>query len=181
MARIWHWILLLVSLSSCLKDVSVGQHRIFHIPEGDHASISTIKSYNRESLSFAFRFDQSAKYYFSDIDQYDTNKLLGFKYGLNPHKNSARFGWRWDNDNQYIIISAYTYSNGFRNIYDMGYCFINQICSAEIRQEGDNVIYSFQGVEHTVSLSSDKQRYYLFPYFGGNKKAPHDINIELWF
>ena len=171
----------LLTLTACLKDVDIGQHRIFNIPEGSHASVTTIKAYNRHSLSFAFRFDESAEYLFNDADQFDMNKLLGFKYGLDPHKNSARFGWRWDDDNKYIVISAYTYSNGTRSIFEMGHCFIGQISSAEMRSTDQEVTFIFQGVEHIVPLQDSKQRYYMFPYFGGNKKAPHNIQIELWF
>lgn len=181
MGRNWYWILILI-LTSCLKDVKPGQHHVFTIPKGDHYSIKTLKKYNRDLLTFAFRFDNSAIYDLGDNDQYDTNKLIGYKYGLDPHKNSVRFGWKWSIEDDYIVIVAYSYVDGVRDIYDIGYCFPNQIYSAEIEETTNSFIYRFQGQEYVISKTKNSgNRNYLFPYFGGDKKAPHDIFIEIWF
>jgi hypothetical protein len=191
MGRIWIWIFVLIITSSCLKDVEVGQSRIFTISKGKHSSITAIKKYNKSLLRFDFKFDESAKYDLVDIDQFDTNKLIGFKYGIKgQHKNSFRFGWRWDIENQYVVISAYSYVNGSRVWEEivheekkLGNCFIGEICTGEIEETDSEIIYRFQGTEYSVSKSNikTKQKYYMFPYFGGNEKAPHNITIELWF
>ena len=169
--------------TSCLKNVEPQQHYMFVIPQGQHSSINTIKKYNENLLTFAFRFDETGRYDLGDLDQIDTNKLIGFKYGVDPHQNSFRFGWRWSTEDEYMIIVAYSYVDGVRDIYDIGYCFLNQIYSGEIEETEEEIIYRFQGAEYVISKSTKKtkQKYFLFPYFGGNKKAPHNINIEMWF
>ena len=183
MGRNWIWIFILIAFTSCLEDVKPGQHQVFHIPKNDHYSARIIKKYNQNILTFAYRFDETAIYNLNGIDHFDTNKLLGFKYGLNPRKNSFRIGWRWSLEDEYVIIAAYSYIDGIRSIKDIGYCFINEIYSAEIEETHEEVIYRFKDLTHRVSKSGNEsgKKYYSFPYFGGNQKAPHDINIEIWF
>ena len=122
-------------------------------------------------------------------DQYDINKLFGISYGFH-HRNSARFGWRWDLDKDKIEILAYVYKNGKRiNEWEqdihIAYIDFFEFYEMEIQKNKNEYIF-------TLKKDSDKKvykkliksrakcffSYELFPYFGGNKKAPHDISIS---
>lgn len=178
--KILNWIWKIITLSCC-KNVKLRKY-VFTILKGKHPSVRKIKLFKQNLFTFSFRFDESAKYDLLDVDQYDTNKLIGFKYGIDPHKNSARFGWRWSLDKQHIVIVGYSYVNGDRSIFDIGYCLPNESCNGEIEVTDKEFIYRFRGVEYKAAKTKNSMwKFFLFPYFGGNKKAPHNINIEMWF
>ena len=176
MARNRYWCIILVILSSC---VDIDGYNVFTIHKGTHNSTQAIKKFRGNTLNFIVQFDESVIYQLDGLDHIDTNKLIGFSYGLSPHENSARFGWRWFEGQ--VIIVAYSYVNGVREIYDIGYCTIGEACKGEIEETHTEYIYRFKDVEHRITKGvSSKNKYWEFPYFGGQQKAPHDIHIKLW-
>ena len=64
---------------------------------------------------------QSERHFATD-DHLDVNKLFGMSYGFH-HKNSARFGWRWDLEKNLVEILGYTYVNGVRSHRHI--CFVH--------------------------------------------------------
>lgn len=141
------------------------------------------KSY---SITKYFKFGESAMYHFEDADQYDVNKLFGFSLGLH-HNNSVRFGWRPNEELSRVEIVGYEYLNKLRIPtipiteiqLDKWYKFTikyNAILSQIEYIVSDNEKQF--GVIHPITLRHKWNfGYRLYLYFGGNKKAPHDITI----
>jgi hypothetical protein len=169
---------ILFLLFSCNKKDSDG-YAIFTIKKGNHKSSSTLEFTNKREFDFKVQFDESAKYDLNDPEnQWDVNKLIGISDGGLHQKNSARFGWRWVNNN--LEILAYTHYNG--NFY------FEKITDIEIGKEYDCILilddkYTFicDGKIVTMPRWMDfkTKNYYLWPYFGGDLEAPHDIKIKV--
>jgi hypothetical protein len=144
----------------------------------------------KRKISHYVYFDNTAEYNLESNDQYDINKLFGISYGFH-HKNSARFGWRWDLKKEKIEILAYVYKNGKRvNEWDedlhIGFVEPYHRHRYTITKKGG--YYEFLVEDETLENIYTKKikhgkckfwGYLLFPYFGGNKKAPHDIMITI--
>lgn len=165
-----------ILLSSCGKK---DNSEIFKIKEGDHKSSNSLEFTNKSSWDFKFQFDSSSIYKTIDpINQWDVNKLIGISDGGLHQKNSARFGWRWFDGK--LELMAYTHYRGnfeFQKITDIeiGKEYIGTI------QYGEEYIFICNGV--SVFMRRDRNihtnNYYLWPYFGGDEVAPHDIKIKI--
>ena len=127
------------------------------------------------------------KYILPGVDQYDTNKLFGCSYTLSPHKESARFGWCYNPERDRIVISAYCYVNGKRGIYEICDCrlgvpytftfekWINKKYYFLVTRSDKTVLG-----KQTVSFNHDREWWYgLHLYFGGNRKAPEMLQVEI--
>lgn len=129
-------------------------------------------------------FTNSCKYVLNKQDQFDVNKLFGIGLSLRHHQNSIRVGWRYSPTLDKIILSAYDYNFGDRSNFQLERLVnIGEIVDIELRlNKGINSysIYVNEKKECTIQ--------YAFPfkyniktklgfYFGGNNKAPHDIEI----
>lgn len=154
----------------------------FTIPAGKHYSTYKVELLQSHTLTFEAKFDETA-IYTSKIEenQWDTNKLFGFSDCTdNHHDNSARFGWRWLNEQ--IEILAYCYVDGERIIEYVGATQPNMINKYEIQLLNDTYRFVMDTTIVDVNRSKpcDKGVYYLlFPYFGGDETAPHDVNIYI--
>lgn len=137
-----------------------------------------------KKLEYVVKFNKSCAYFLNEIDQYDVNKLFGFSNGFFHHQDSVRFGWNYLDHK--IVIYAYIYENGKR--------ISSYICRLELETENkltifvENDCYVFQveklktGLKSKVKIFKSKKftfGYNLWPYFGGNNAAPHDMSIEL--
>jgi len=153
----------------------------FFIPKGAHyATENKLKPVETAALKFIVKFDSSAIYHTADPkNQDDINKLYGFSdNGDQHHLYSARFGWRWSNGA--LRLFAYTYNNGVRDSKELGVVDIGKEveCAIEVNRE----VYSFalNGKVETMARSSSTpvaKGYQLYPYFGGDETAPHDVRI----
>lgn len=162
----------------------------FHIPKSWHYAVPffTWFWWNKKKLTRLVMFTDSCRYDLQSDDQLDTNKLFGVGYfhGFH-HVDSARFGWRYNKDINLIEILAYCYVNKER--------IIKPICACEIGKEyelklhtGDK-LYSFSIWDHEEEkylgyvsvryMHSKKFQYGLLPYFGGSRRAPHSMKIQL--
>ena len=160
---------------------------IFNIEKGHHYSDGFIyKLFNifhdSDRLAYLVKFDSSTLYLDDSVDRFDVNKLFGFSIGLH-HNNSYRFGWNCLNNK--IHIYAYSYINKVR--------VINEICVIDtdkeyrfiIRINKGKVLFSVIGEDYSIKqvsqayLTNNFFGYTLWPYFGGNKKAPHKMLIKL--
>ena len=154
----------------------------FVIPEGGHySSRSSFEKLEADEIHFTALFDSTAVYQTSDPDnQGDINKLYGLSDCNGFHqKNSARFGWRWFN--QRLEIFAYTYLNGVRNFKYIAPATLNTYHDYRITFEDERYVFSLDNitVELPRSCAKEASGYLLFPYFGGDESAPHDIRIEI--
>ena len=145
--------------------------------ESDGASFRLVKA---QSLHFFAKFDQSAVYQTIDpSNQADLNKLYGFSDCNSPHhENSARLAWRWFQDR--LEIHAYVYINGTRESQYLGEAQIGKefrygisiVGNRYVFVMGDSEISLGRGCSDTGSI-----KYRLYPYFGGDEVAPHDIRV----
>ena len=139
---------------------------------------------NRYSvLGFLVEFDGSCRYELPKEDQEDINKLFGFSLGFNHHKDSARFGWFYKKDQ--IHLYSYTYSNSKRSYEFITKLELNKIYSLSIFSFNNEFEFSVSYGGELIAIKKVKNNkpfsigYKLWPYFGGNNPAPHDIKISL--
>lgn len=177
--------MLLIGLTYFLKmKLSKYRWKEFIIPDGKHRSKVSWLPFFKDSISYVFSFDNSAKYNFNDVDQLDVNKLIGFSDGgLNHHKNSFRLGWRYDIHTDRVSILYYTYVDGDRDFGVLGTVPVYSIMECKVTcVHGSYKILIDRKVEYNIARSKSikcKYKHMLWPYFGGNRRAPHFITIFL--
>ena len=151
------------------------------IPQGQQYSDQTkVETFDQQELRFVAKFDSSSIYNTAiPSNQYDINKLFGFAdNGEHHHSYSARFGWRW-NDGA-LRLFAYVYNNGLVINRELGIIAIGGEQECSIKVQGNIYIFTLNGVATSMQRSSttiNGKGYKLFPYFGGDESAPHDIHI----
>lgn len=137
------------------------------------------------SMKRWFVFTQSCLYDFKDVDQHDVNKLFGFSIGLH-HNTSFRFGWRPNSDLTAIEIVGYEYQDGKR-IPTIPICevaldkSVGFLLMYEPKGKTTYCVYNGENivVENNVNIKKKwGLGYILGIYFGGNKPAPHEIEID---
>lgn len=186
-----HLVVIILLLSACSKqqvqtspqfrEVILNEFTRYRIPAGQqYCDQSTYTPVNYSELKFTVKFDSSAIYQTTDpLNQNDINKLYGFSDNNGDHHQfSARFGWRWSA--HALRLFGYTYNNGLRASKELGNIQIgsNNICS--IRVGIGQYYFTLNGTTDSMSresLSTTAIGYQLYPYFGGDETAPHDINI----
>lgn len=129
---------------------------------------------------FEVLFDSTAIYKtVLPINQYDINKLFGFSDNDADHLTySARFGWRWDNNA--LRLFGYVYNNKVLSRAEIMVINIGTLYLCSIGVTADK--YLFKVNDKTVpmvrsSTTLTASGYKLYPYFGGDETAPHDIHI----
>jgi hypothetical protein len=152
------------------------------IPKGAHsAQTRALKSTKKSRIRFEASFDNSAIYATSDAkNQGDINKLFGISdCGSEHHTNSARFGWRWYKNR--LEIHAYTYKNKVRQSEFIGTVELGQKATYEIRLEDEQYVFLLNDKKVTLprACTGEANGYQLYPYFGGDETAPHDIKINI--
>ena len=119
-------------------------------------------------------------------DDGDLNKLAGIGYGTNHHNNSVRITWLPDFDHQGVIkLYGYTYDERKTDpkFASQHICDVNvmQPCTASIVSQNNKYTITVNGSSITMdnSITDPNLCFRLYPYFGGNNTAPHDMTIEL--
>ncbi len=158
--------------------------RHFHIAENEHYSTPRVfETLQSNQLVFTAIFDQSAVYDLGDPAlQSSKNKLLGFSdCNSMHHENSARFAWQWFNDQ--LEIYAYCYVNGTRVEKFVGVVALNAASSYRIELTSTHYRFHLNDepvVEIERGGTCDRGIYYmLWPYFGGELAAPHNVHIAI--
>ena len=159
----------------------------FKIKKGEHSSSPAyLKLFIGKSIQFQAVFNETAQYIFEGAaakNQSDINKLFGFSDCTDSHmENSARFGWRWLNNELQIL--AFIHKDGKFASSLMGTAQFNKVYDYSISLSSDKTKYIFKfknkSVEMDRGCSSNKAKgYFLKPYFGGDEVAPHDIKIKI--
>lgn len=154
-------------------------YKSYTIKKGKHFSGLRLRPVLGKKLSYKIIFTHSCLYQFNDQDQYDVNKLFGISDDFSHSQNSARFGWRCKGNQ--IEIMVYVKSSGQRNTFSIGLVDPDVSHDYSISIEDDVYKFKFNSEEFSVPRTSQYNfiRYHLFPYFGGNKPAPHDMEIKM--
>lgn len=159
------------------------------IPKGKHRGRPPRLAlwWNKTTIRRRVSFDHSCKYNLGGEDQMDTNKLFGIWYLWSPHKDSARFGWRWDLDLQKFVLAAYCYVQGQRIITDLCSVVAHRDYLCTIQVNPDFYHFTVEQSDNGLQLASysipkwhsKKIGFPLWVYFGGNQKAPHEMHINI--
>jgi hypothetical protein len=183
MKRVLVFLLGLICFISCRKEEIDGlKYTLYQIKKGQHSSKHGISTHSGMLLKFKARFDGSAVYETSSpMNQLDINKLYGVSDCNSHHqKNSARFGWRWHNGN--LEIHAYVYNNGERRSQFITTVDLNKVYDYEIMLLEDAYVFKVNNEYKQLPRIKKCKRgvfYKLYPYFGGDETAPHDITIAI--
>ena len=155
----------------------------FIIPKGEHhATNNAYTPIETSELKFLVKFDSSAIYTSKQaVNQYDINKLYGFSDNdAHHHQFSARFGWSWTKNALHLY--AYVYNEGVVNKTALTTVAIGAENRCSISISGTNYIFSVNETKVSVPRKSTMpaaKGYLLYPYFGGDETAPHNITIQI--
>ena len=155
----------------------------YTIRKGQQFSDQTaVKAVEVSEMKFVVRFDSTAIYQTtSPENQYDINKLYGFSdNNAGHHEFSARFGWRWSESR--LRLFAYVYNDGAVMSKELAAVAIGNEIRCSIAVTSGSYIFSVDDrYEKMPRLAKTPkgEGYQLYPYFGGDEAAPHDITIWL--
>jgi hypothetical protein len=177
-------LIFLLVFTSCKKEIDDLGFRVYTIPAGEHSSGSHFNHPTNSRITFDFILDESA-IYTSEIpeNQYDVNKIYGMSdFGLRHQKYSIRLGWRYINGN--IELCWLKHEEGRHSSSTIKTIESNKSYRASINI---TTFYYEIVIDSDTTLVRRRpegnwglvRRYYLYPYFGGNEYAPHDITIKI--
>ena len=176
-----HWLICILILFSACNKYDADGFRIYTIKKNRHRSVIKVNRTKKQSFDIQVQFDESAQYTSQNPDnQLDVNKLWGVSdCGTTHSKNSIRFGWRWDLDKEQIEVLMYRRQNSEFLFKSLGYTNPGDLNYLSLNITPDSYVMTLNGVTDSMSRSCDTpcSRYYLYPYFGGTEKAPHDVTI----
>ena len=186
--KISGFLLCLFILASCTKsdlpaaqNPDTGAFTLYTIPQGSHYSDkSSPRQVDKREMRFIVRFDSSAIYTAVDPqNQYDINKLYGFSDNNSGHHQfSARMGWRWSDGA--LRLFAYVYNNGSVSSEEVATVAIGSEVACSIRADDGSYVFTVNDVTRTMPRTAGSgaaRGYQLYPYFGGDETAPHQIRI----
>jgi hypothetical protein len=139
-------------------------------------------------FSIVCMFDKSCLYSFADSSaQYAVNKIFGYSFGSNHHRNSFRIGWRCKDS--LIEVLAYWYIK-HKRFDDLLFVikpgkrfFINAKIGCEkvvIKYKVEDMLpESIDVIFNPEKSRLKKWGYVNFPYFGGINRSPNDMIIYL--
>lgn len=153
----------------------------YTIKKGEHyASPNGFVPVDTAELKFTVLFDSSAVYTTTNPEnQDDINKLYGFAdNGAQHHQYSARMGWRWSDGA--LRLFAYVYNAGKVTSEEISTVPIGTPVRCRITVAGDQYVFYCNEWVKTLPRASTTPKakgYLLYPYFGGDETAPHDVTI----
>jgi len=141
---------------------------------------SSLLAVSYSELKFTVKFDNTSIYQTTDpANQEDINKLYGFSDNNSLHQDfSARFGWNWSRDS--LRLYAYIYNDGVRASQEIAAVVPGNEYHCSIKVNGSSYLFKLNDKTVTMPRTSatvKAEGYKLYPYFGGNETAPHDIFI----
>lgn len=154
--------------------------KVFIIPAEGHQSqglrLSLIVGCTR--LRFRAKFYPNCVYK-PQREPEQISKLYGISWG-HHHECSARVGWR--SDGSRIEVLSYVYvAHGRHESQHLDWIDVQEWHEYLIERTGDEVAVSINGeepVRHTL-FAPAAASYKLYPYFGGEVPAPHEMWIEV--
>jgi hypothetical protein len=168
-------------LTENLSTPAVTNFTKYVIPQGEHYAIgNAYKPVDVSEMAFTVRFDSSCIYQTKTSEnQADINKLYGFSDNGAAHQDfSARLGWRWSEGA--LRLFAYTYNRSARDSKELAVVPIGQDIHCAIKVAGSQYTFTVNKTTATMprlSTTPTGKGYQLYPYFGGDEAAPHEIRI----
>ena len=141
---------------------------------------SSYKSIETGEMKFVVKFDSSAIYSTAKAEnQNDINKLYGFSdNNADHHQFSARFGWRWSSHG--LRLFAYIYNEGAVLSKELAVIPIGEAVNCGIQVTSSSYLFTVNGVSERLprmATTPQAKGYQLYPYFGGDETAPHDVHV----
>lgn len=158
--------------------------KTYVIKKGKHSPFLFPKLTFSNSLSYIVEFTESCRYNLKGSDQYDINKLPGLADNWSHHHwNSMRLGWRYNISRDSIELFTYSYVNKKR-LKEKFIRFINiskpilvtQTITKDSYRYVVGSLYEYEKRKRRIMFGL---KYITDFYFGGDKPAPHDIQIKL--
>jgi hypothetical protein len=153
------------------------------IKAGNHYCEGNVyKELQLSETKFSVRFDSTAIYTTTDPEnQDDINKLWGFSDNEQQHHQfSARIGWRWSSGA--LRLFGYVYNEGIVSAKEITTVPIGAAVACRIAVKDGAYVFAVNGKEislHRKSATALAKGYRLYPYFGGDEPAPHEVRIWL--
>lgn len=169
------------NLSTLPETTAASDFVKYVIPKGGHfVTANPYKEVAYTEMKFTVRFDSSCIYQTTlPANQWDINKLYGFAdNGAQHHQFSARFGWRWSDGA--LRLFAYIYNNGVRASKELAVVPIGKEVHCAIKIDGTSYVFSVDEKMESLprqSKTAVAKGYQLYPYFGGDEAAPHEVRI----
>lgn len=154
--------------------------------KGSHYFIyPTFNIFGGALFEYRIMFTEKSKYKLNGVSQRDGNKLFGltFNNSLNHHKNSARFIWRYlDNDRFQIGIRSYTNGKASNEYFDKIFTTNEEIKLSMSKGFRKGIVLEIL-IDGKVQrrLFGSKSNFIcikLYPFFGGENKAPSNIEYR---
>lgn len=158
-----------------------GQFIKYTIEKGNqYCNNNGLKAIEITEMKFSVRFDSTAIYEtVLPENQYDINKLYGFSdNNADHHQYSARFGWRWSG--KALRLFAYIYNEGSVLSKELTTIAIGTEINCSIKLTSTNYLFTVNGITTQLPRMATTEKakgYQLYPYFGGDEVAPHQITI----
>ncbi|HWI89833.1 MAG TPA: hypothetical protein VNT20_01105 [Flavisolibacter sp.] len=158
-----------------------GQFIKYTIQKGNqYCDGNAYRAIETTEMKFVAKFDSTAIYETqSEENQYDINKLYGFSdNNADHHQYSARFGWRWSGGA--LRLFAYIYNNGVVTSKELTTVNVSEEINCSIKITSTNYLFTVNGITTQLPRMATTEKaegYQLYPYFGGDEVAPHQINI----
>ena len=138
-----------------------------------------------KSINFSAIFSDGCNYDTDSLgkDSLDVNKLYGISYGFDHRYRSIRIGWNYNSNLGVIQLFTYSYIQGQRKIQLLSRVKLYSEITISINWHKDGSIVQVRdfnrviGENTIVGVSKSWIQFKLFPYFGGNQKAPNDMKI----
>ncbi|MEO6901528.1 MAG: hypothetical protein ABI241_00410 [Bacteroidia bacterium] len=142
-----------------------------------------------EGFNSNFQFNSNCRYDLGNQNQGDINKLFGCSFGSDNHYNSVRVGWNYNISTDMIDLWYYAYERGIPTHIKIGSTNIDQYNDIQIYFDysTNRVLLFLQSSTTGIARAydyifpSERWGYYQYPYFGGDEKAPHRMDILLYF
>lgn len=158
-----------------------GQFIKYTIEKGNqYCNNNGYKPIETTEMKFSVKFDSTAIYEtLSSENQYDINKLYGFSdNNTDHHQYSARLGWRWSD--KALRLFAYVYNEGAVASKELTTIAIGEEINCSIKVAGSNYLFTVNGITTQLPRLATTEKgkgYQLYPYFGGDEVAPHQVTI----
>lgn len=164
--------------------------KTYIIPAGKHSAKNRLPGlFCGGTMAFNVTFDRSAAFEFKDPQNaLDVSKVYGISESLNPHYNSARFGFAFVDGK--LRLYAYVYCKGTRTIEEICTiktgvtykCFLRLDVLTNDKYFFGVKDYETGNMAGYKALSRGKSTekmfgYKLFPYVGGDEVVDHDVII----
>ena len=169
------------------KTIIKGMHRPLSIIPAFLRNMRIRRSKSSCTIGYDFFINDTYEYLIGGGDQMDWNKLYGWSFGMNHHKNSIRIVWRYNPKDKSVEFAPYAYIDGkriFPSDKQIVRCSIGDDISTSIEVLGDTaqVTICNDDLKYTTNFifqgCEKKPLFGLWLYFGGNRTAPHDIKVQ---